>query len=80
MLAFDMWDMFSGELYAKGMASIMFVVAGIINFIYCIENKADSKYPKWMVIALICAMIADIVLNLNFYLGVVIFAIAHVFY
>ena len=80
MLMFDAWYMFSGELFAKTIASILFFVAGIINATYCMEHKADLKYPKWMVIALACAMIADVVINLNFYLGVVIFAIAHVFY
>ena len=80
ILAFDIWYMFGGGLFAKGMASMMFVAAGVVNFMYCIENKADIKFPKWMVIALICAMFADIAINLNFYLGVVIFATAHIFY
>ena len=80
MLLFDIFYMFGGGLLVKGMASIMFVVGGVINFVYCIENKADLKFPKWMVIALVCAMLADIALNLNFYLGVVIFAVAHIFY
>lgn len=80
MLLFDVLYMFGGGLYAKTIASVMFFVAGIVNFMYCIEHKRSLKFPKWMIIALWCAMIADVVLNLNFYLGVLIFAIAHVFY
>lgn len=80
MLLFDILYMFNGKLLFKGYASILFLVAGVVNFTYCIENKASLNYPKWMVGALLCSMIADIVLNLNFYLGVVIFALAHVFY
>jgi len=80
MLIFDIWYMFGGGLFAKSIASIMFVIAGLINFNYCIKNKSDLKFPKWMLVALTCAMLADILLVINFYLGVVVFAIGHVFY
>jgi len=80
ILIFDVLYMFGGGLIAKSIASIMFVTSGVINLIYCIKNKTNLKFPIWMIIALTCAMIADIVLVLNFYLGVVIFAIGHIFY
>lgn len=80
ILVFDIWYMLGGGLFAKSIASIMFVIAGIINLTYCIKNKVNLKFPKWMVVALTCAMLADILLVLNFYLGVVVFAIGHIFY
>lgn len=80
MLLFDIFYMFGGGLRAKTIASVMFFVAGIVNFMYCIEHKISLKFPKWMVSGLFCAMIADVALVLNFYVGVLIFAVAHVFY
>ena len=80
ILIFDVWYMFGGGLFAKSIASIMFVVAGIINYLYCAKRNADLKFPKWMLVALTCAMLADIILVLNFYLGVAVFALGHVFY
>ena len=80
ILIFDAWYMFGGGLFAKSIASIMFVVAGIVNYIYCTKSRVDLKFPKWMLVALTCAMLADIILVLNFYLGVVVFALGHVFY
>ena len=80
ILIFDVWYMFGGGLFAKSIASIMFVVAGIINYLYCAKNEVDLKFPRWMLVALTCAMLADIILVLNFYLGVAVFALGHVFY
>ena len=80
ILIFDVCYMFGGGLPAKSIASIMFVIAGIINLIYCIKNKANLKFPKWMIVALTCAMLGDILLVLNFYLGTAVFAIGHIFY
>jgi hypothetical protein len=37
MLVFDIWYMFGGGLFAKSIASIMFVIVGSINFYYCIH-------------------------------------------
>ena len=80
ILIFDVCYMFGGGLPAKSIASIMFVIAGIINLIYCIKKKANLKFPKWMIVALTCAMLGDILLVLNFYLGTAVFAIGHIFY
>ena len=62
ILIFDVWYMFGGGLFAKSIASIMFVGAGIVNYLYCAKNEVD------------------IILVLNFYLGVAVFALGHVFY
>ena len=57
ILIFDVWYMFGGGLFAKSIASIMFVITGLINFMYCIKNKTKLKFPIWMMVALIFAML-----------------------
>lgn len=80
ILAFDICYMFKGGLLFKSIASSMFVVTGLINFMYCIKNRVNLKFPIWMMVALIFAMLGDILLVINFYMGVVAFAIGHIFY
>lgn len=80
ILIFDVLYMFGGGLIAKSIASIMFVTSGVINLTYCIKNKTNLKFPIWMIIALTCAMLGDILLVINFYLGTAVFAIGHIFY
>lgn len=80
ILIFDVYYMVRGGLFFKAVASIMFVVAGVINLTYCIKEKMNLKFPIWMIVALIWAMLGDILLLFNFYLGVVTFAVAHIFY
>ena len=80
ILVFDVCYMFGGGLPAKSIASIMFVGAGVINLVYCFKNKNNLKFPIWMIVALVCAMLGDILLVLNFYLGTAVFALGHIFY
>jgi len=80
ILVFDILYMINSELLSKSIASLMFVITGIINFNYCTKNKINLKYPKWMLGALICTMLADILLVLNFYVGTIVFAIGHILY
>ena len=47
----------------------MFVVTGVINLVYCLKNKVNTRYPVWMVVALVTAMLGDVLLGINFYLG-----------
>lgn len=58
----------------------MFVVIGFINLMYCIKSKTNLKFPIWMIVGLICAMVGDVLIILNFYLGVSAFAVGHIFY
>ena len=72
--------MFKDGLVLKSIASNLFVATGLINLIYCIKNKINLKFPIWMIIALISAMLGDISLEFNFYLGTAVFAVGHIFY
>ena len=70
-----------GGLWLKGLTSFCFVALGIINLIYLIKNKSQNlKFGIIMVIALFFAMLGDIVLNLHFMAGAIIFAVGHIFY
>ena len=80
ILTLDLCYMIKGELFIKGITSLMFVITGIINIIYCVNNNVNLEYPKKMILALICTMIADVLLEINFYLGTVTFAIGHILY
>ncbi|WP_455715528.1 lysoplasmalogenase [Anaerosporobacter sp.] len=80
ILTFDVCYMVTSGLSFKAVASIMFVVTGLINLMYCFKNKTNLKFPIWMIVALAAAMLGDILLNYNFYLGTAVFAVAHIFY
>ena len=80
ILIFDVLYMFGGGVIIKSIASIMFVTSGVINLIHCTKNKTNLKFPIWMIIALTCAMLGDILLVINFYLGTAVFATGHIFY
>ena len=80
MLIFDVFYMVNGELLFKAVASILFVVTGLINLTYCMKIKTNLKFPIWMIVALMCAMLGDILLNINFHIGTIIFAVGHIFY
>ena len=80
MLIFDACYMFMGGLFFKGIASSMFVLMGVINLIYCIKSKTNLKFPIWMMVALIWAMIGDLLIGVNFYMGAAAFAVGHIFY
>lgn len=77
----DVFYTLYGGLWLKAITSIGFVLIGITNLIYLIKNGHKGvNFPIIMVIGLFVAMIGDIVLNLDFIAGALIFAIGHVFY
>ena len=70
-----------GGLLIKGLTSAGFVVLGAVNLLYLILNKdKDLKFPIIMLIGLFFAMLGDIVLNIYFIGGAILFAVGHVFY
>lgn len=80
ILILDVCYMFKGGLLLKSITSMMFVITGLINLMYCIKSKTHLKFPIWMIVALTFAMLGDILLGINFYTGVAAFAIGHIFY
>lgn len=70
-----------GGLWLKGLTSFSFVVIGIVNMYYVVKtNSTERKFGIIMLIGLVFAMLGDIVLNIYFIGGAVLFAIGHVFY
>ena len=69
------------ELLFKTIASASFVLIGLISLFAAIKNKLGNiKFAMIMTIGLFFAMLGDILLELNFMIGAIFFAIGHVFY
>ena len=74
------YDQFGG-LWLKGVTSGWFVLIGIVNIVFvCKSDKKTAGFPAMMMVGLSLCWIADIVLNITFIPGALIFAIGHVFY
>lgn len=81
ILAGDACYIIFGELWLKGVTSAGFVLLGILSLTYLLLNKEkDLKFPIVMLVGLVFAMCGDIVLNVHFIGGAVLFAIGHIFY
>ena len=68
-------------LWLKSITSAGFVLIGLINLIYAIiSKKINLKYAIIMFIGLVFAMLGDILLEINFMIGAILFAIGHIFF
>lgn len=69
------------ELWMKGVASAFFFIMGITNLIFTLKsNSPHKKFSIIMTCGLFVTMLADIILNLQFMLGAIVFAIGHICY
>ena len=65
----------------KTTASVLFVILGIINFIFvCKLDQRKSLFKYFMLLGLVFACLGDIVLIDYFIYGAMLFAIGHVFF
>ena len=80
ILTLDAAYMTVGGLGMKAVTSCMFVLTGLLNLVYSVKAGANRKFPVWMMVALTFAMLGDVLLGINFYLGTAIFGIGHIFY
>ena len=77
----DICYMTVGGLLVKAITSICFVVLGLVNLTYVILQKQNNlKFPIIMAIGLFFAMLGDIMLNIEFIVGALLFAVGHVWY
>lgn len=76
------WYTASGyALGPKSVASAMFVLLGVVNLVPAWRSKAPTRaFALVMCVGLAVAALADVVLELNFLGGAIIFAVGHVFY
>lgn len=69
------------KLWMKGIASGFFFLMGLINLIFVAKNKSKHlKFAIIMTIGLFVTMLADIILNLEFMIGAIVFALGHICY
>lgn len=76
----DVFYILYGALWRKGVTSALFLLLGILFFVLAIIKKKKLRFPIFMLIGLVFTMIADIVLNIHFIAGAILFAIGHIFY
>lgn len=74
----------TSEYITKTIASVGFVVGGIVNLVYVLMNHSthpeNKNFKWWMLVGLVFACAGDIFLIDFFILGVAFFALGHVFY
>lgn len=81
ILAGDVCYIVLEGLVLKSLTSALFVVLGLVNLSYVVLRQNKSlKFPIIMVVGLVFAMCGDIVLEVEFVVGAVLFAVGHVFY
>ena len=70
-----------GGLWLKGTTAAGFVALGLVNLVYALLSGGKGKqFPIWMALGLATCMAGDIVLNIEFIIGALIFAVGHIFY
>ena len=80
ILALDVTYMFYRALWLKSLTSFVFVVAGVVNLLFAKKQNAGLKFPIILCVALAVAMLGDIIINIKFMAGAIIFAVGHIFY
>lgn len=77
----DIFFILNGNFWVKTATSLGFVLIGIFSLIYALKNKTlDKKFCIVMLVGLFFAMLGDVVIELDFIIGAVLFAVGHVFY
>ncbi len=80
MICLICYDVFGG-LWLKGFTSFWFVLIGLLNLFHAIHHKCtNKKYVVLMTLGLICGMLADVLLGIVFSIGILVFALGHIFY
>lgn len=70
-----------GTLLIKSIASLIFVAIGFVNLIYLLKVKKQKSLSAYLLFIGLCfACLGDILLEIEFIVGAILFAVAHVFY
>lgn len=81
IIAGDVLYIIFDSIYLKGITSALFVITGLINVIFVIRNtNEDKRFPIAMLVGLFFAFLGDIVLELHFITGAILFAVGHIFF
>lgn len=74
------YDIFGG-LWLKGVTSSWFVLLGLVNVLYAYKVKySNKKFILLMFTGLVFGMLADVLLGINFIVGVLFFGLGHILY
>lgn len=75
-------DILQSPYILKTISSVLFVLCGLFNLIFCLKNKKNQnqKFMIFLFVGLFFAMLGDIFLIDFFVVGAVLFAIGHVFF
>ena len=77
----DIFFTINSGIITKSITSLLFVALGGINLFFAIKNKSPlKKFCIIMAIGLFFAMHGDIVLEIEFIIGALLFATGHIFY
>lgn len=71
---------YHGGLWLKGVTSSWFVLIGLINLFYASKLNIKAKSIYLIFTGLFLGMCADVLLGIDFMIGVLAFALGHVFY
>ena len=81
ILVGDVLYITTDHLLAKSLTSFLFVALGVVNLVFAIKEKTPAKkFCIIMVIGLFFAMLGDIILEIEFIVGALLFATGHIFY
>ena len=81
VLVGDVFYIVHGTLLIKSITSIFFVLLGALNLFYAFKHKTDNKkFCILMLTGLFFAMLGDVLLEIEFIVGALLFAVGHVFY
>ena len=64
----------------KIICSSGFAIMGVLNMLYARKHIEDKKVMLFMTLGLVFAFLGDVAINPNFILGVIFFALGHVFF
>lgn len=81
IIAGDVLYITIGGLLIKSITSSLFVLLGLFNLIVNLKNdNFNLKFTLILVIGLFFAMLGDIILEINFIIGALLFAVGHIFF
>lgn len=77
----DIFFIVNYSVITKSITSLLFVALGAVNLFFALKEKVPAKkFCIIMVVGLFFAMLGDIVLEIEFIIGALLFATGHIFY
>ena len=81
IIILDIFYIVNGGIVLKSITSACFFLLGVINLIFVLKMKTEKiKFSILLLVGLFFAMLGDILLEINFIVGAIFFAIGHIFY